>query len=274
MEPEGAADEGASAVAAVVGRQVRLWRESAGLGAAELADALGYSDALVHGIEAGTRIPKAEFLERADEVLRAGGRIAGMKRDLARVERSSLTRRLIRLEAEAAEIGQYARHNVPGLLETAAHARAVFGMRLPARAPDAIDRLVEARTARRAVFERTPPPMLSFVLEEVVLRRPLGGRAVLREQLEHLLELGESRNVTLQVMPTDIETHAGLDGELRLLGLPDGTTLAHCEEGSPAPVVSAPRLVRPLRLRYGAIRAQARTPRESRTFIEKVLREV
>ncbi|MEW2547963.1 helix-turn-helix transcriptional regulator [Streptomyces sp. NPDC047002] len=266
-------DDESSAVLAAVGRQLRLWRESAGLKAAELADALGYSGDLVYKIETGSRIPQPEYLDRADEVLGAGGRIAGMKRDVALAKYPRRVRQLTKVEAEAVEVGQYGNHNVPGLLETAAHARALYEMRLPAYPPDDIDRLVEARMARKAIFQRKPLPMLSFVLEEVVLRRPLGGRGVLREQLHHLLEVGGLRNVTLQVMPTAVETHAGMSGDLRLLGLEDGTTLGYCEGQLPAPVVSDPKRVRVLQLRYGMIRAQALAPRESTAFIEKVLGE-
>ena len=63
--------------------------------------------------------------------------------------------------------------------------------------------------ARQAIFERSPAPTLSFVQEEVTLRRPIGGRMVLRRQLERLLELAQLRNVEIQVMPTDREDHAG-----------------------------------------------------------------
>lgn len=78
-----------------------------------------------------------------------------------------------------------------------------------------MERFIAARVARKAVFDRDPAPELSFVLEEWTLRRPLGGRTVLRQQLEHLLEAAQLRNVELQVMPMDREEHAGSTAESR-----------------------------------------------------------
>ncbi|MBP0458062.1 helix-turn-helix domain-containing protein [Streptomyces montanisoli] len=266
-------DDESNAVIAAVGRQLKLWREGAGLKPQELANALGYSDNLVYKVEAGTRIPQPEYLTKADEVLGAGGKIAGMQRDLAQAKYPKKVRQLAKVEAEAVELGEYSNHNVPGLLETAAHARALYEMRLPAYSPDEVDRLVEARLSRQVIFERKPLPMLSFIIEEVVLRRPLGGRQVMKEQLEHLLDAGRLRNVTIQVMPTDVEVHAGMSGDLRLLTLDDGATVGYCEGQLPTPVSSVPKRVRVLELRYGMLRAQALTPRESLAFIEKVVGE-
>lgn len=146
-------------------------------------------------------------------------------------------------------------------------------MRRPAYPEDELGRQVAARMARRRVFERVPPPLLTFVQEEVTLRRPIGGRMVLRRQLEHLLELGKSRNVEIQVMPTDREDHAGMAGPIRLLKLQDGKTLGHSEAQLHSRVISDPREVQILDMRYGMIRAQALPPRESLAFIEKVLGE-
>lgn len=96
---------------------------------------------------------------------------------------------------------------------------------------------------------------------------------VLRRQLEHLLEISRLSHVTIQVMPTDLEDHAGLSGPFRLLKLQNGKTLGHLEVQLHSRVLSDPREVRVLESRYGMIRAQALSPRESLAFIEKVLEE-
>lgn len=92
-----------------------------------------------------------------------------------------------------------------------------------------VDGLVEARLARRRVFAEQPAPMLNFVQEEVTLRRPLGGKMVMRKQLEHLLEVGRRRNMDIQVLPTNREDHAGLAGALQLLRLKEGPTVGRVE---------------------------------------------
>ncbi|MER7184586.1 helix-turn-helix transcriptional regulator [Streptomyces hyaluromycini] len=266
-------DEEAEAVLRAVGRQIKVWREAAGLRQGELGAAIGYSEEMVSAVERGRRIPKPDFLEKADEVVGAGGKLALMKEDVERARYPKKVRDLAKLEGEAVELGAYANHNMHGLLQTPEYARALFAMRRPAYSEDEIERQVAARVARHSVFERVPLPELTFVLEEVTLRRPIGGRMVLRQQLEHLLEIGQLRHVAIQVMPTDREDHAGMGGSLQLLKLRDGKTLGHSEAQLHSRLISDPREVQILEMRYGMIRAQALTPRESLAFIDKVLGE-
>jgi hypothetical protein len=126
---------------------------------------------------------------------------------------------------------------------------------------------------RQEIFERQPLTMLTFVLEEVTITRPLGGRMIARRQLEHLLDIGRLRHVEIQVMPTDREDHAGMGGQFQLLKFDDGTAVAHWEGQLSNRLISDPKEVRIIELRYGIIRAQALTPRESLAFIEKALGE-
>jgi hypothetical protein len=91
--------------------------------------------------------------------------------------------------------------------------------------------------------------------------------------LERLLEVGQFRNVEIQVMPTDLEDHAGLAGGFRLFKLTNGVTLGYAEVLNITRLISEPREVQYLEMQYGSIRAQALTPRESLAFIEKVLGE-
>ncbi|MFI7410693.1 helix-turn-helix transcriptional regulator [Streptomyces sp. NPDC049627] len=264
-------DEEATAVLMAVGRQIKVWREAAGLKQAELGAAIGYGEEMVSSVERGRRVPKPEFLDKADEVLGAGGKLSAMKKDVEEARYPKKVRDLAKLEGEAVDLGAYASHHIHGLLQTPEYAWELYAMRRPPYSEDEIDRLVAARMARKAVFERTPRPQITFVQEEVTLRRPIGGKMVLRRQLEHLLEIGKSRHAVIQVMPTDREDHAGMGGSLQLLKLPDGQTLGHLEAQFLSRLISDPREVQTLEMNYGMIRAQALTPRESLAFIEKVL---
>ncbi|MEU1277780.1 helix-turn-helix transcriptional regulator [Streptomyces sp. NPDC005805] len=266
-------DDDSGAVVAAVGRQIRLWREAAGLRAAELGALIGYGENQVYKVETGKRIPKPEFLDKADEALGAGGKISAMKEDVAEARYPKKVRDLAKLERNAVEIGAYASHIVHGLLQTEEYARALCTERRPAFSEKQVERVVAGRMGRQAVIERRPAPLLTFVLEEVTLRRPTGGRAVLRRQLEHLLELSALRHVEIQVMPTDTEEHAGLGGSHLVIELNDGTTIAHTEVQLTSRLISDPKEVQILEMRYGVIRSQALTPRLSRTFIEKLLGE-
>ncbi|WP_037669852.1 helix-turn-helix transcriptional regulator [Streptomyces griseus] len=266
-------DDEATAVLKAVGRQIKMWREAAGMRQAEFGSAIGYGEEMVSSVERGRRVPKPEFLDKADEVLRADGKISAMKKDVEEARYPKNVRDLAKLEDEAVELGAYTSSHIHGLLQTPDYAQAVYALRRPAYTEDEIERHVAARMARKAVFDRAPRALLTFVQEEVTLRRPVGGKMVLRQQLEHLLEISQLRHVSIQVMPTDREDHAGLSGPIRLLKLQNGKTLGHLEVQLHSRLISDPREVQILEMRYGMIRAQALSPRESLTFIEKVLGE-
>ncbi|MEU3221883.1 helix-turn-helix transcriptional regulator [Streptomyces sp. NPDC006976] len=266
-------DESGVAVIAAVGRQIRAWREAAGLTAAELGAAMGYGENLIYKVEGGRRIPRPEFLDKADEVCGAGGKIAAMKQDVAAVRYPKKVRDLAKLEARAVEMTLYSNHNMHGLLQTPEYARALFEMRRPAYSQDEVERVLAARIARQTIFERSPAPALSFVQEEVTLRRPIGGTMVLRRQLERLLELGQLRNVEIQVMPTNREDHASMEGGVEVLKFEDGTAVGRSDGAFAGRPVSDHKQIRILDLRCGMIRAQALPPRESLVFIEQLLGE-
>lgn len=268
-----AADGESAAVLKAVGRQIKAWRERAGLRQSELGAAIGYGGEQVSSVERGRRVPKPEFLDKADEVLEAGGLIAAMKRDVAEARYPKKVRDLARLENESVELAAYESHNVHGLLQTEEYARALFRMRRPVLTDEVVEQGVTARLARQTVFANQPAPIFSFVQEEVTLRRPLGGRTVWRRQLERLLEIGGLRHVEIQVMPTDRCDHAGMAGPFQLLRLTGGSTVGHVDVQRFSRLVSHPQDVQPLEIQYGIIRAQALTPLESLTFIEKVLGE-
>ncbi|MET9485075.1 helix-turn-helix transcriptional regulator [Streptomyces sp. NPDC006638] len=266
-------EDDSSAVIEAVGRQIKLWRTGVGMSRAEFGAAIGYGEAQVYKVESGQRIPKPEFLDRADDVLRADGKIAAMKEDVADARYPKKVRDLAKLEREAVELGSYLNTVVHGLLQTEEYARALFGLRRPVYGEDEIEQLVAARMARQSIFDRKPPPLLTVVLEEALLRRPVGGKAVLRRQLERLLEIGQLRYVEIQVMPTVTEEHAGLAGSLELIKMRDGTTVGHNEIQLTSRLIADPKAVQILEMRYGMIRAQALTPRQSLTVIEKALGE-
>ncbi|MEI5099369.1 helix-turn-helix transcriptional regulator [Streptomyces sp. PmtG] len=266
-------DEEAAAVLKAVGRQIKVWREAAGMRQAQLGAAIGYGGDMVASVERGRRVPKPEFLDGADKALGANGKISSMKKDVEEARYPKNVRDLKNLEDKAVELGAYASHHIHGLLQTPEYAQSLYAVRRPAFTEEEISRHVAARMARKAVFDRSPQATLTFIQEEVTLRRPIGGRMVLRKQLEHLLEIGGLRHVEIQVIPTDRDDHAGMDGSFRLIKLRDGKTLAYSAGQLFSQVISDCRQVQILELRYGMIRAQALTPRESLAFIEQVLGE-
>jgi transcriptional regulator with XRE-family HTH domain len=163
MDPD---DDWGVAVVATVGRQLKLRREAKGMRAAEFGEAVGYGEDMVYKIEGGKRIPQLEFLDRADEVLGAGGLISAMKEDVARVRYPKKVRDLAKLEAKAVELLSYGSHALHGLLQTEEHAWALLRTRRPSPPEEELEQAVAARMDRRAIYQRSLAPELSFVLEE------------------------------------------------------------------------------------------------------------
>ncbi|MGW0734197.1 helix-turn-helix domain-containing protein [Streptomyces sp. NPDC002851] len=265
-------DEIASVVEAF-GHQQKRWREKCGLRVAEFAEAIGYGEDQVRKVERGKRIPRPEYLDKADEVLGAQGFISDMKEEMRKARYPKKVRELANLEGQAVELLFYSNHTLHGLLQTREYAETLFTMQQPPYTKDQVERGIAGRLRRQSIFERTPGPAICFVLEEVTLRRPLGGRMVWKRQLERVLEVGQLPNVQIQVMPTEIERHPGMDGSIRLLKFGDGTALGRSEGAFNGRPVSDPKQLRILELRYGMIRTQAPPPLESRAIIEEMLGE-
>ncbi|MDX3779523.1 helix-turn-helix domain-containing protein [Streptomyces europaeiscabiei] len=262
-----------SGILRVFGRQLKRFRVRAGLERAEFGSVTGYSVSTIAAYEQGRRVPPPKFIDQADEVLDTGGVLQEMKEEVARAQFPAFFRDAARLEGEAVELHVYATKAVPGLLQCEEYARAVFTMWRPLLPDEVIDERVMARLARQEIFARSPQPTISFVIEESVLRRPLGGRTVMRGQLEHILLYGQRRNVEIQVMPTELEEHAGLEGPFTLIETRDGRRIAYVEGYKDSRLHTERKAVREIEEQYGILRAQALTPRASLTFVEKLLGE-
>ncbi|MFD3499133.1 helix-turn-helix domain-containing protein [Streptomyces sp. NPDC058678] len=260
-------------VLCVFGRQLKLFRERAGMDRATLGSLTGYSASTIASFEQARRIPPPKFIDRADEVLEAGGVLSASKEEVARAQYPAFFRDAAKLEAEAVVLHVYATQAVPGLLQTEEYARAVFAMWRPQLDDEVVEQRLTARLARQEIFSRRPAPYLSFVIEEAVLLRPLGGEVVWRGQLEHLMLIAERRYVEIQVMPLSRQEHAGLAGPFTLMEMKDGRRIAYAEVQGDSRVHTERQRVRELERTYGTLRAQAHTPAESRALIEKLLGE-
>jgi hypothetical protein len=124
------------------------------------------------------------------------------------------------LEVAATSIDIYMSLIVPALLQTADYARAVIGAVRPDLPVREIDRRVELRVRRQALLDQERPPRLRVLLDDTVLRRPVGGPAVMAAQRRRLLEDAARPTVTLQVLRTEAGAHAGMDGPFTIFGYP------------------------------------------------------
>ncbi len=264
-------DEGSDSMR-MWGSLLRRLRMAAGITHEALALHVGYSKSLVVCVERGTRMPSGLFVTRADECVHAGGLLEAAARHLSRERYLSWFEEYEEAEKRARALLTYDDHVLHDLIQTEAYARAVLAARSPILGVDEIELQVAARLERQALVTRQTPCAMSFVIEEWVLRRAMGEPAVIKGQLEHLMHLAEQRHITLQIMPAAADTHAGIDGPLSLLELPDHKWLAYLEIQGNGQLVDAPERVSALHERHSMIRSQALTPRDSVALIERLAR--
>jgi len=124
-------------------------------------------------------------------------------------------------EADAATIWSYQSEWVPGQLQTAAYIEASTRTLVPDLPDDEVAKRVEFRMKRQEEVNHDQPPELKYFLNEAVLRRPVGGADVMREQLERLVEASRADNVSIRVVPFAAGAHAGMFGSFVMLQFPD-----------------------------------------------------
>jgi len=120
-------------------------------------------------------------------------------------------------EQAAVSMNVYNSAVVPGLLQTGDYARAVHEAVLPELEAEVIEQRVEERSTRQQLLDRADPPLIEIIMDEAVLRRPMGGPAVMREQLDRIIEIAAHPNVSIQVLPFDLGAHPALESNFIIL---------------------------------------------------------
>jgi len=180
------------------------------------------------------------------------------------------------LEAETAAVRGYEVSVVPGLLQTPGYARAVLREMFARHTTEQIERLVDLRIERQRRFDGDPPIELWAVLDEAVIRRPVGGNSVMREQLEHLLAAADRPGVTIQVLPFGCGAHAGHGGPFSILEFPNrsDSEVAYVESVVGIIYLEKDRDVRARAEAFDRLRAAALAPGASADLIARVADEL
>ncbi|GAA2942213.1 MULTISPECIES: helix-turn-helix domain-containing protein [Streptomyces] len=254
------------------GAVVQALREHAGLSRAEFGARVQYSKHTVESVELGRRMPDEAFVEHAEEATGNTGALRKAARHLTRGEAglAAWFRRWARLEREAVSLSTYECRLVPGLLQSEAYARAVFEGTIPLRTDVELGEQLAARMERKAMMRERPTVPFSFIVEEHVFRRRFGDAEMMRELVDHVLELTAPRNVTLQVVPLEAGLHACLDGPVQVLETPEGRRLGYSEGQKNGRLISDAKEVSVLCQRYDTLRSQALSPNESRALLERL----
>ena len=260
---------------AAYGRLLQHLRKRAGLNQQQLGEAIDYSLEQVASVEQGRRPAKATFTRAADRVLEAGGVLEVLQEEVDRAKLPRFFRNVALLEAEALSRFSYDPLLVPGLLQIEAYAQALLEAHFPPLDEEIVEQRVAARLARQVLLScKNPPMVFVFIVEEGALRRVVGSKAVMRQQLEHLLTCARMRNIELQVMPTTRGAHSGLNGPMVLLESTDRNRHIYVEAQDLVTVRSDQDDVSEFWLRYGMLRTQALNTEESSRLIERMAGEL
>ena len=262
--------------AAFLGGELRRARVAAGFSSQDaLAAKLGFDRTVIAKAETGERPP-------TDDVLAAWCQACHLDDDLFR-RLAVLARRAdgpvpswfedwLQAEGEAQSLRIWSPTLVPGLLQTAEYARALFLAEQSDTSDDAIDALVAARLERQAILDRADPPDVVVVLDEAILHRLIGSPQVMHDALVHVAELSKRPNVVVQVVPASNGANAGLGGAFYIAaadGMPETLQMIGVEDQT----TEKRSLVRKATVAFDRVRGDALPRDASRDLILKVADE-
>jgi transcriptional regulator with XRE-family HTH domain len=272
-----------------LGTELRKLRESNGYKLEEVAAQLGVAPSTLSRIETGKAPTKSAYLNQMLEMY--GVVEPGQRQVLIDMAREGHRKGwwaayddvlpsgfdiYVGLEAETAAVRGYEISVVHGLLQTPDYARAVLSEMFPRHATEQIDRLVDLRIERQRRLDDDPPLDLWAILDEAVIRRPVGGNQVMGAQLEHLLNMAAKPGVTLQVLPFACGAHAGHGGPFSILEFPNRTDseVAYVESVAGYLYLEKDREVRTRVEAFDRLRAAALSPSASVDLIAQVANEL
>jgi transcriptional regulator with XRE-family HTH domain len=251
------------------GSEVRRAREAAGMSQSELGDLVPCDKATVSRTEAGLTQPDEAFARACDAAF------AHLDGWFTRFHTGSRTwgeafppafRPFAVCEAEAVALRWFEHALVPGLLQTEDYARAILETH-PNTSRAQFDERLAARMGRQAIFDREDPPVFWVLLDEAVLHRKIGGTAVMRDQLLHVIDMAQRPNITVQVI-AGLGAHPGLSGAFGIAEMSDRHCVVYLETVGNGQTTEDPGNVADVRLLFDTLRTEACKGSESLALIE------
>ncbi|RMB85496.1 helix-turn-helix transcriptional regulator [Streptomyces shenzhenensis] len=251
------------------GYELRRKREEAGLTQKELGGIVFCTGSLIGQIETTLKVPTREFAERVDAALMTDGCFSRLVGLVLRSQLPHWFQPYAEMEAKAGYISTYQCQLVYGLLQTPRYAAAMLGI----DNQDRLEERVAARMERQRILKREQSPVLWVVMDESVLLQAVGGRAVMREQLAHLLTLRDKPWVHLQVLPFEVGAHTGMRGAFTLLRFDSDPDLHYFEGYDQGHMTANPQVIRERSVGYARLQATALSPEDSADLIAGVMED-
>ncbi|MEU6508724.1 MULTISPECIES: helix-turn-helix transcriptional regulator [unclassified Streptomyces] len=269
-----------------LGQELRRLRELKGMTAEEVAERLLVSQSKISRLENGRRsISQRDVRDLCGVYEVEDQRIVDSLMEMARDSRQQGWWHTfgdipysvyIGLETDAESLRVYEPQLVTGLLQTRAYAEALVQGALPETSPADIDKRVQVRMRRQErITAENNPLRLWVVLDEAALRRVVGGKLVMREQLEHLIEMSQLPHVTVQVLPFEVGAHPGLNGQYAILEFTDAadSSVVYLEGVTSDLYLEKAPDVQKYAVMYEHLRAQSLNVEQSRQYIADVAKK-
>ncbi|MFF8192288.1 helix-turn-helix domain-containing protein [Streptomyces bobili] len=266
-----------------LGQELRKLREDKGMTAEQVADRLLVSQSKISRLENGRRsISQRDVRDLCGVYEVEDQRIVDSLMQMAKDSRQQGWWHAfgdvpysvyIGLETDAASLRVYDPQVVPGLLQTRQYAETLISGALPETAPTEIEKRVQVRMRRQERISAEENPLrLWTVMDEAALRRIVGGKSLMRDQLEYLVEQSRLPHVTVQVIPFDMGAHPGLNGQYAILEFPDAadSSVVYIEGVTSDLYLEKPNDVQKYSVMYEHLRAQALNVDQSRQFIAEI----
>ncbi|MEI5100517.1 helix-turn-helix transcriptional regulator [Streptomyces sp. PmtG] len=251
------------------GTELKRRRENAGLTQVQLGARVFVSGGYIGQFEQAIRKPQLDVAQRIDEVLQSEGFFERTWRKLIKDKRyAEYFESVADLERLATKIYEFEPMIVPGLLQTPTYARAIMLAGNPFAADEYIDEKVRARVERAEILKDATRPVYWVVLHESVLRVPVGGNAIMAEELDHITALVHQRRVAVQVLPYTAGAFPIMGKMLKLMQFDDAPPTAYTEGAYLGSLVDEPSMVARAREAYDLIRSASLSPEASLTLIE------
>jgi transcriptional regulator with XRE-family HTH domain len=254
--------------------ELKAWRTLLHLTQKEFADRIGHSLALVAAVEQCIRAPTPTFARACDAATGAPGTFGRWQAQVVQESYPAFFAPVVEFERSAARLHGWELGAVPGLLQTAAYARAIVRASRPADSDDAVERTVEARLGRQEILTADPAPMVWYVIHEGVLRHRIGSPEVMADQLDQLLASAARPGVLIQILPFTAPDHAGVEGPVSVYDFDDAPAVGYTECHRGGRIVEAQTEVADLMLILSMLRAAALPVRESAALIRDVRSEL
>lgn len=256
------------------GAELTRLRTLAEISQRSLAQAIHVSAQQVGAVERGERYPSRAFAEAADRHLDAGGVLVELWPQLHEEARPRALTELVEAEPLATMIREYNPLLIPGLVQTEGYAESILRAGNPLADDAEITHMVQSRISRRRLLDNAPQPVVWLIVDEFVIKRPVGGPEIMYEQIGLLLDLIDKRRIRFQVVPFDTHHHPGLSGPFKVLSFRESGDVVYAETVAKGEMVDDPRLVDPITLLFTTLQGAALSPEHTVQLLRTTREEI